>query len=208
MEATEGETYERKQGVLVIKIAIIGAKGQLGFDLVRAFKDTEHEIVPLTHADIDVTDLRSSVDILRNIQPEAVLNCAAYVRVDDAEEFADKAFAVNALGARNIALICSDLNLILVHISTDYVFDGRKTEPYTEEDTPDPLNVYGNSKLAGEYCIRNILEKYYIIRSSSLFGHGEPQAGADPWISEWDNPPGLTSRYRPDEFIVRRGETG
>jgi len=170
VEATEGETYERKQGVLVIKIAIIGAKGQLGFDLVRAFKDTEHEIVPLTHADIDVTDLRSSVDILRNIQPEAVLNCAAYVRVDDAEEFADKAFAVNALGARNIALICSDLNLILVHISTDYVFDGRKTEPYTEEDTPDPLNVYGNSKLAGEYCIRNILEKYYIIRSSSLFG--------------------------------------
>ncbi|MDW7726927.1 MAG: dTDP-4-dehydrorhamnose reductase [Candidatus Methanoperedens sp.] len=170
MEAAEGETCKREQGVLVIKIAIIGANGQLGFDLVRAFKDTEHEIIPLTHADIDVTDMRSSGEILKNIQPEAVLNCAAYVRVDDAEEFADKAFAVNALGARNTALICKGLDAILVYISTDYVFDGRKNQPYTEEDIPNPLGVYGNSKLAGEYFVRNIVGKHYIIRSSSLFG--------------------------------------
>lgn len=170
MEAAEGEACKREQGVLVIKIAIIGANGQLGFDLVRAFKDTEHEIIPLTHADIDVTDLRSSGEILRNIQPEAVLNCAAYVRVDDAEEFAEKAFAVNALGARNTALICKGLDAILVYISTDYVFDGRKNQPYTEEDIPNPLGVYGASKLAGEYFVRNIVGKHYIIRSSSLFG--------------------------------------
>jgi dTDP-4-dehydrorhamnose reductase len=153
-----------------MKIAIIGANGQLGFDLVRSFKNTEHEIVPLVHADIDVTNFKLSREVLKNIKPEAVINCAAYVRVDDAEEFADKAFAVNALGARNIALICSELNSVLVYISTDYIFDGRKEQPYTEEDIPNPLNVYGNSKLAGEFFVRNILEKYYIIRSSSLFG--------------------------------------
>ncbi|RLB13548.1 MAG: dTDP-4-dehydrorhamnose reductase [Deltaproteobacteria bacterium] len=153
-----------------MKIIIIGANGQLGYDLVRVFENTEDEIAPLTHADIDVTDLRSASETLRNIEPDAVINCAAYVRVDDAEDFPERAFAVNALGARNIARICRDLNSILAHISTDYIFDGRKKEPYTEEDTPNPLNVYGNSKLAGEYFVRNTLEEHYIIRSSSLFG--------------------------------------
>lgn len=152
-----------------MKVAVIGASGQLGFDLVRAFT-TEHETYPLTHADIDITDFKLSAKILKNIQPETVINCAAYVRVDEAEEYADKAFAVNALGARNMAQICKDMDSILVQISTDYVFDGRKTTPYTEEDIPNPLNVYGNSKLAGEYFVRNMLEKHYIIRSSSLFG--------------------------------------
>ncbi len=151
-------------------IAIIGAKGQLGSDLVRTFEDIGHEIVPLTHADIDVIDPDSSRKILEKIQPDIVINCAAYVRVDDAEDFPDKAFAVNALGARNIALICKDLDAILVYISTDYVFDGRKNQPYTEDDIPDPLGVYGTSKLAGEYFVKNIVENHYIIRSSSLFG--------------------------------------
>ncbi len=153
-----------------MKIAVIGANGQLGSDIVKIYKNSEHEIVPLTHADIDVTEFKSCEDILKNIQPEVVINCAAYVRVDDAEDLGDKAFAVNALGARNTALICKDLNSILVYISTDYVFDGRKMQPYTEEDIPNPLNVYGNSKLAGEYFVRNTLENHYIIRSSSLFG--------------------------------------
>ncbi len=170
METAEREACKREQGVLVIKIAIIGANGQLGSDLVRTFKDTAHEIIPLTHADIDVTDLKSSSETLKNMQPEAVLNCAAYVRVDDAEDIIQMAFAVNALGARNVALISSELDSVLVHISTDYVFDGRKKQPYTEDDIPNPLNAYGNSKLAGEYFVGNILEKHYIIRSSSLFG--------------------------------------
>jgi dTDP-4-dehydrorhamnose reductase len=153
-----------------IKIAIIGARGQLGFDLVRTFKNTDHEIVPLTHSDIDITKLKPSEEILKNIKPDVVINCAAYVRVDDAEEFTEKAFAVNALGARNTALVCNELNSVMVHISTDYIFDGKKKQPYTEDDTPNPLNAYGNSKLAGEYFVRNIFEKHYIIRSSSLFG--------------------------------------
>ncbi len=151
-----------------MKIAVIGSNGQLGSDLVKTSRG--YDVIPLCHSDIDVTDLESSNNVLKTIRPEAVINCAAYVRVDDAEDFSEKAFSVNALGARNIALVCKDIDSILVHISTDYIFDGLKHEPYTEEDIPNPLNVYGNSKLAGEYFVRNIVEKHYIIRSSSLFG--------------------------------------
>lgn len=153
-----------------MKIVVIGSNGQMGSDLVKTSKNKGHEIIPLCHSDIDVTDLESSKKVLKAIGPDAIINCAAYVRVDDAEDLADKAFAINALGARNIALVCRDLDSILMHISTDYIFDGRKNKAYTEKDIPSPLNVYGNSKLAGEYFSRNIVEKHYIIRSSSLFG--------------------------------------
>jgi dTDP-4-dehydrorhamnose reductase len=133
VEAVEREARKREQGVLVIKIVIIGANGQFGYDLVKAFKNTEHEIVPLTHAEIDVINFNSSEELLKVIKPDAVINCAAYVRVDDAEDFPDKAFAVNALGARNIAKVCKGLNTALMHISTDYIFDGRKKQPYTQK---------------------------------------------------------------------------
>jgi len=153
-----------------MKLVILGANGQLGFDLVRTFKKKEYEIYPFTHSDIDVTNFKISWKKLKNIKPDVVINCAAYVKVDDSEELADRAFSVNALGARNMALICKEINSILMHISTDYIFDGRKTKAYTEMDIPNPLNVYGNSKLAGEYFVKNIIEKHYIIRLSSLFG--------------------------------------
>ena len=153
-----------------MKIAIIGANGQLGSDLVNIFKDTDNDIIPLTCADIDITDFRWSKSVLENIKPEIVINCAAYVRVDDAEDIPEKAFDTNTIGTRNIVIICKEIESILVHISTDYIFDGMKKKPYTEEDIPNPLNVYGNSKLAGEYFIKCIVKKHYIIRSSSLFG--------------------------------------
>ena len=153
-----------------MKLVIIGANGQLGFDLVRTFKKMGYEIIPFNHLDIDVTDFEISWKKLKNIKPDAVINCGAYVRVDDSEKFADRAFSVNALGARNIALICKEIDSILMHISTDYIFDGQRTKAYTEMDIPNPLNVYGNSKLAGEYFVKNIIEKHYIIRLSSLFG--------------------------------------
>jgi dTDP-4-dehydrorhamnose reductase len=153
-----------------MKIGIIGANGQLGCDLVEVFTSSKYEIVPLTHADIDVTNFELSEKVLKIIRPDVIINCAAYVRVDDAEDNADIAFGVNAIGVRNIAKICADLNSTLMHVSTDYVFDGRKKKPYTEKDVPNPINVYGNSKLAGEFFARNIPERYFIVRSSSLFG--------------------------------------
>ena len=149
-----------------MKVAIIGANGQLGSDLVKVFGN---EAIPLTHRDLDVADLES-VKILNKLRPEEVINTAAYVRVDDAELKVEKAFQVNAIGALNVAKACNELNAINVYISTDYVFNGSKGTPYEEEDVPNPLNVYGLSRYAGEIFTRNYSRKYYIIRVASLYG--------------------------------------
>ena len=148
-----------------MKVAVIGASGQLGSDLVKVFED----VIPLTHKDIEVTDL-SSCEILKELKPDVVINTAAYHKTDECEENPEKAFLVNSVGARNVALICKEIGAIDVFISTDYVFDGSKKEPYTEEDVPNPINVYGVSKYAGEILTRYICGKYYIIRVASLFG--------------------------------------
>ena len=151
-----------------MKVAVIGANGQLGSDLVETFCE---DAIPLTHRDLDVTD-PESVKILKGLKPEVIINTAAYVRVDDAEVEVEKAFQVNAIGALNIAKACNERNAVNVYISTDYVFDGAKGAPYEEEDVPNPLNVYGLSKYAGEIFTRNfsLPKKYYVIRSSSLYG--------------------------------------
>ena len=147
-----------------MRVAVIGASGQLGSDLVKVFED----VIPLTHKDIEVTDF-ASCEILKELKPDVVINTAAYHKTDECEENPEKTFLVNAIGARNIALICREIRAVDVYISTDYVFDGSKKEPYTEEDVPNPINVYGISKYAGEILTRYI-DKHYIIRVSSLFG--------------------------------------
>ena len=149
-----------------MKVAIIGANGQLGSDLVEAFGEGA---IPLTRRDLDVTD-PESVKILNELKPDVIINTAAYARVDDAEVEVEKAFEVNAIGALNIAKACNELNAINVYISTDYVFDGAKGELYEEDDVPNPINVYGLSKYAGEILTRNYSEKYYVIRVASLYG--------------------------------------
>ena len=149
-----------------MKVAIIGANGQLGSDLVKVFGE---DAIPLTHHDLDVTD-PESLKILNELRPEVIINTAAYVRVDDAEVEVEKAFQVNAIGALNIAKVCNEIDAINIYVSTDYVFDGAKGEPYTEEDAPNPIDVYGLSKYAGEVFTGNYSEKYYIIRAASLYG--------------------------------------
>jgi len=149
-----------------MKVAVIGANGQLGTDLVEVFGE---EAFPLTHKDLDVTDFES-LKILKELKPDVIINTAAYVRVDDAEIYPEKAFQVNAIGALNVARVASEIGAVNIYISTDYVFDGTKGESYTEEDAPNPLNVYGLSKYAGEIFTRNYSRKYYIIRVASLYG--------------------------------------
>ena len=149
-----------------MKVAIIGANGQLGSDLVEAFGE---EAIPLTRRDLDVTSLES-LKILNELKPEVIINTSAYVRVDDAEVEVEKAFQVNAIGALNVAKACNEIGAINIYISTDYVFDGAKGEPYEEDDVPNPINVYGLSKYAGEILTRNYSEKYYVIRVASLYG--------------------------------------
>lgn len=151
-----------------MKIAIIGADGQLGSDLMKTLQDSE--LLPLYYPDFDVTKPQRAKDILHQIQPEILINTSAYHRVDECEDHPRQSFQVNSTAVRDLALICRELDMTLVHFSTDYVFDGKKGRPYVEEDIPNPLSVYANSKLAGEYFVRNSLEKYFLIRTCGLYG--------------------------------------
>ncbi len=151
-----------------MKVAVIGAKGQLGTDLVEVLR-REFTVFPLTHEDVDVT-IPESLDVLMEINPDVIINTAAYVKVDDAEVHAERAFSVNAIGALNVARISEEIGAINVYISTDYVFDGEKGKPYDEVDKPNPINVYGVSKYAGEIFTRNYSRRHYVIRVASLYG--------------------------------------
>ena len=154
-----------------MKVAVTGASGQLGTDLCRVLDG--FDVVPLTHADIEITDVVSVRDVMSGHKPSVIINTAAYVRVDDSEDEKDRAFSVNCLGARNIAVVAQELGARLVHISTDYVFGGEaeaRTIPYTEFETPVPLSIYGKSKLAGENLARHFCLRHFIVRASALFG--------------------------------------
>jgi dTDP-4-dehydrorhamnose reductase len=135
-----------------MRIAVIGANGQLGADLLKAL--TNSTLFPLARRELDIGDFARTRKALAEIRPDVVINTAACTRVDDCEDEPATAFMVNAFAPRNVAQVCADIGSILVQISTDYVFGGEKRTPYTEEEPPKPLNVYGGSKLAGEYFVR------------------------------------------------------
>ncbi len=153
-----------------MKMALLGAGGQLGSDLVLT-KPDPIELIPLRRKDVDVTSRAELERAVTSARPDVVINTAAYVRVDDAEDHAADAFAVNAVAARDLAQICLRLEIPLIHISTDYVFDGTQSGiPYMEDSQPNPVNTYGLSKYAGEIYIRNSHQMHYILRSASLYG--------------------------------------
>jgi dTDP-4-dehydrorhamnose reductase len=151
-----------------MKIAILGANGQLGQDLQRAL--SSHEICALTRNDFDVTDHTHAQSVLKSLKPDVVLNTTAYHRVDDCETNAELAYSVNVLAVLNLIRVANEMNAVLVHVSTDYVFDGKARTPYTERSEPMPLSVYGNSKFAGELLVRTRTKKYFQIRSGGLYG--------------------------------------
>ena len=151
-----------------MKIALIGADGQLGSDLMKTLSGDD--VAPLYFPEFDVTQPDKAKDTLVSIQPDIVINTSAYHRVDECEDHPQESFRVNATAVRDLALVCREFEWTLVHFSTDYVFDGKKTSPYTEEDTPHPLSVYAVSKLAGEYFVKSLLKKYFLIRTCGLYG--------------------------------------
>jgi dTDP-4-dehydrorhamnose reductase len=151
-----------------LKILIIGANGQLGTDLVTILR--HHQLAPLTHREIEVCDYQGTRNILEEYKPQVIINTSAYHRVDLCEDYLEETFKVNTYAVRNLAKICQDLGSVLVHLSTDYVFGGERKSPYREEDLPHPLNVYGVSKLAGEYFVRQICQRHFLIRTSGLYG--------------------------------------
>jgi dTDP-4-dehydrorhamnose reductase len=154
-----------------MKVLIIGASGQLGTDLCRSYRDVE--IIPLDHREIEITDIASLRRAVVSHKPDLIINTAAFIRVDDCESEQDKAFSVNALGAGNVAAVSREIDAELVYISTDYVFGAgpeTRNTPYSEFDATAPPNIYGQSKLAGEKLVSHLSQKYYIIRTSGLFG--------------------------------------
>jgi dTDP-4-dehydrorhamnose reductase len=153
-----------------MKVAVIGANGQLGSDVVQAFVAEGAEVSALTHTDVEISNADSVSDVLRTLRPDLVVNTAAIHHVEHCEEEPDSAFAINAMGARNLACSAQDIHAALMHVSTDYVFDGKAGKPYTEDDIPAPLNVYGNSKLAGEHFVRTNCDKHFVLRTSALYG--------------------------------------
>lgn len=159
------------------KLLIVGYNGQLGSELTRIIEGKNNmAIVKWSSKDLDITQGLQVLSSIRNIEPDIIINCAAYTNVDQAEEDYEKAFQVNALGPRNLAIAAEAVGAKLVHISTDYVFDGKgvivndNTMPYREYDMPKPINVYGKSKLLGENYVRDFCSRYFIIRTAWLYG--------------------------------------
>lgn len=154
-----------------MRILITGARGQLGSDLQRSLP--EHELIPCNRGELDVTERHRVYGLLKDHRPDAVINTAAYHRVDECESHPDRTFAVNAFGPWHLAAACRVFGAKLVHISTNFVFDGEAARPYVEDDLPLPLNVYGTAKLSGEHLVRSTWDRHFIIRTTGLFGHSD-----------------------------------
>ena len=153
-----------------MKVLITGAQGQVGKELSLLAKEKGFEVIAAGRAELDITQAQSVESYINEMQPDIVINAAAHTAVDKAEDEQDLAFAINRDGAKNIALTCCKKSIPLLHISTDYVFDGTKYEPYNENDTVSPLGVYGTSKWQGEEAIRQDLSEHIILRVAWVFG--------------------------------------
>ena len=154
-----------------MKILIMGSRGMLARVVTKEL-DGSCELYKRDTPELDICDKEMVLDDIRETKPDFVINCAAYTNVDGCEAEKESAFAVNADGAANIALACKESGSLLYHISTDFIFDGRKKSPYVETDEANPLSVYGRSKLEGERQVQSILTRYVIIRTAWLFGKG------------------------------------
>lgn len=150
-------------------IALIGACGQLGTDLLPLLGD---DVVALGHEDLDVTAADDVIARIRDLRPKVVINVAAYNLVDRAEDEPEVAIAVNAFGPRNLAVACELVDAALLHVSTDFVYglDADRSTPYCETDAPGPVSAYGASKLMGEYFVRSLCRKHFVVRTCGLYG--------------------------------------
>jgi dTDP-4-dehydrorhamnose reductase len=153
-----------------MKILVFGAGGQVGREVCRATWPARYQLLPFERKAIDITGSASVSETLRRERPDLVINLAAYTAVDRAESEPEAAWAVNCAGAAHLAAACEESGATLVHLSTDYVFNGRKIDAYREDDAVDPLGVYGRSKEAGERAVRAALEQHVILRTAWVFG--------------------------------------
>jgi dTDP-4-dehydrorhamnose reductase len=156
------------------KLIVTGCNGQLGRAINKLYANsTEYECVNTDVAELDITNIDAVVKLVSEVKPYAIINCAAHTNVNGCETDIDNAYRINAIGPRNLSIAATKNNAKLMHISTDYVFDGHATTPYTEFDTPDPKAVYGKTKLAGENFVKEFAKDYFIIRTAWLYGDGK-----------------------------------
>jgi dTDP-4-dehydrorhamnose reductase len=156
-----------------MKVIVTGAQGQLGTDMVHLLADQEFEVYGFGREELDITNFDQVKQVITEVRPDVVIHAAAYTKVDLAESEQKKVFFINANGTRNVAVASEAVGAKLVYISTDYVFDGKAKEPYNEYAPTNPLSVYGKSKLAGEQFVRKLLSKFFIVRTSWVYGkHG------------------------------------
>lgn len=153
-----------------MKVLVTGVNGQLGYDVVKELEKRGYQAIGVDREQMDLTSTQQIKECIENVNPEAIIHCAAYTAVDKAEDEEELCRRVNAIATKEIAEYAKVLDIPMIYISTDYVFDGTKVGEYTEEDTPNPINVYGKTKYEGEVYIQELLEKYYIVRISWVFG--------------------------------------
>lgn len=155
-----------------MRVLVIGHQGQLGSALMPVLqRNRSLAVLGIDYPDIDIADEQSVDLVFGGFDPDFVINCAAYTAVDNAETDEDRALAINGLGPRNIALECRKAGAWLVHVSTDYVFDGTATHPYAEDETPSPASAYGRTKLVGDLAVQELLpQSHYLIRTAWLYG--------------------------------------
>lgn len=153
-----------------MRIFVTGVKGQLGFDVVNEIEKRGYTAIGVDIQEMDITDSLSVERIIKEANPDAVIHCAAWTAVDAAEENVEKCRLVNATGTENIVKVCQALDIKMVYVSTDYVFDGQGSRPWLPDDERNPLNVYGQTKYEGELVVENNLLKYFIVRIAWVFG--------------------------------------
>jgi len=153
-----------------MKILVTGSKGQLGKELLKLYSD--QNITGVDIDEMDITNAEQTVNLIRELNPDIVIHAAAMTDVDGCEKNEGAAYKVNTLGTRNVALACQKANSEMLYVSTDFVFAGDKDENYNEFDIPSPLSVYGKSKLEGEKLVKELLNKFYIVRTAWLYGDG------------------------------------
>lgn len=150
-----------------MRVLVTGSNGQLGRSITWVLK--HHEVLAKNRQELDITDPYSIFTVAKDFKPEIVINCAAFTDIEECETKRDEAYRVNIVGTRNLAIETIKYNATYVHISTDYIFDGKVKTPYKEDHQANPINVYGESKLGGELLVKNICSKYFIIRTSRLY---------------------------------------
>ena len=153
-----------------MKVLVTGVNGQLGYDVVKELKQRGHQPIGVDRKEMDLTSTEQIKECIEKVNPESIIHCAAYTAVDKAEDEEELCRTVNAKATKEIAEYAKKLDIPMIYISTDYVFDGTKDGEYTEEDIPNPINVYGKTKYEGEMYVQDILDKYYIVRISWVFG--------------------------------------